>query len=91
VATFVPCAYWFPTPPPDLEVDWSKLRAFVEPEPGTTSELPRVAGAAACTGGGLYFDDPAAPTDVVLCPCSCGGLRPIRLRLDFGCGPPLPF
>ncbi len=91
VATFVPCAFWFPTAPPDLEVDWSKLRAFVEPEPGTPFELPLVADATACTGGGFYLDDPAAPTDLILCPYSCGDLRPVPLHLDFDCGPPLPF
>lgn len=54
--------------------------------------VPRVAGEAACAGAsGWYYDDPAAPSKVHLCPASCDGAQskggdvPPTIEVLFGC------
>ncbi len=54
--------------------------------------VPRVANEAACgNGAGWYYDNPKAPTKVILCPTSCegaqskGGDAPPKIDVLFGC------
>lgn len=54
--------------------------------------VPRVASAAACgSAAGWYYDDPTAPTKVLLCSASCedaqskGGDTPPKIEVLFGC------
>jgi len=51
--------------------------------------LPRVDGSNDCDGaGGWYYDDPAAPTTIELCPASCDLVEENKkgsLELVFGC------
>ncbi|MBI4956877.1 MAG: hypothetical protein HY908_32975 [Myxococcales bacterium] len=55
--------------------------------------LPKVADASGCApDGGWYYDDPQAPTQVVLCPESCelanslvGPNKPGNIQVQFGC------
>ncbi|HSN98958.1 MAG TPA: hypothetical protein VLS89_11755 [Candidatus Nanopelagicales bacterium] len=55
--------------------------------------LVKVSGASDCgPGGGWYYDDPAAPTKVMLCPASCDAARDEvgpgkdgRIEVLFGC------
>lgn len=55
--------------------------------PGAT--LFRVTDAAACgPDGGWYYNDPAAPTQIILCPASCGEIQSdaaAKLQVEFGC------
>jgi hypothetical protein len=53
--------------------------------------VPRVSGVAACgSGAGWYYDDPASPAKVILCPVTCdaaqakGGVIP-KTDIVFGC------
>jgi len=41
---------------------------------GQTLALGRVADAAACRANGWYYDDPAAPTQIVACPDTCAAI-----------------
>ena len=42
------------------------------PNGGATQVLGQVANAAACgANGGWYYDNPATPTKILLCPASC--------------------
>lgn len=55
--------------------------------------LAKVANAAACgPAGGWYYDNDAAPTQVLLCPASCDSLNRAsapaetgRIEVLFGC------
>lgn len=52
------------------------------------TSLRRVDGPQSCDGGGFYFDDPDAPSEVSLCPETCGDLRAAsasQLVLSVGC------
>jgi hypothetical protein len=41
---------------------------------GSPMTVPQVSGASACpaTGNAWYYDNPAAPTEIVLCSSTCG-------------------
>jgi hypothetical protein len=87
------CEYVLPLPPPEkgaLDLD----SVTVELTPGMNDpkqSIRRVDGKEACgaTTGGYYYDDPASPTRVVLCPASCdavrGGGAAAKVDLAFGC------
>ena len=56
------------------------------------TDVPRVSGEPACAGlDGWYYDMPAAPTKVILCPKSCeatqshGGTKVPKIDVLFGC------
>ena len=53
-------------------IDWTKVQVQYTPGgTGTPTTFPQVPNAAACTGNGYYYDNPANPTKVTLCPNSC--------------------
>ena len=65
--------------------------------PGGASEaetLVQVAGAEACEDGGWYYDDPKAPTRVVLCPSTCARVQQsggAKLDVVLGCTTEVPL
>lgn len=67
----VSCQYKIPTPSdgtpnPDL------VNVGITPPGGMQDVIPRVANAQACQGQpGWYYDNPAAPNQILLCPSSC--------------------
>ena len=70
-AVAVPCAVEVPDPGEGYEVDYREV--LVRTLGDDPRDLPRVDDAAACTdAGGWYFDDPDAPSRLLLCPASCG-------------------
>jgi len=88
------CEYVLPLPPPSkgkLDLD----SVAIEFTPGLNDPkqtMKRVADKAACgqTTGGYYYDDPVAPTRVVLCPASCDAVRAApavnaKVEIFFGC------
>jgi hypothetical protein len=65
--------------------DWSRTIVAV-----SGLLLPQVAGADSCdsTRGGWYYDDPAAPTQISLCSCSCATTASDpSLEMGFFCKP----
>jgi hypothetical protein len=55
--------------------------------PGET--LEHVTDASACAaGGGWYYDDAMAPTEIILCPARCTQIQDdvsARVQLELGC------
>lgn len=84
-AATVPCQYTIPAPTPDRQIDPSMIGVAVTPNGGTKAEIPKLSGAAACdANGGWYFDDPNAPTKVLLCDSTCSFVTADPLnQLDF--------
>jgi hypothetical protein len=70
-AVEVPCEFIVPDPGDEFEVDYRQVG--VRSTGAGARELGRVESAGACGAeGGWYFDDPASPTRLLLCPTSCG-------------------
>ena len=71
----IECALALPPPPDEMLLDPDRVNVIVTGESGTTT-LGRVSGESACDErGGWYYDDPDAPTEVILCPASCERAR----------------
>jgi hypothetical protein len=68
----VGCQYLIPAPAPPAVIDYNKVNVQYTPGNGPPQALTNVANAAACPpAGGWYYDDNAAPTEILLCPASC--------------------
>jgi hypothetical protein len=73
------------------KIDPEKVSVVYTDGDGKDAELPRAEQVAQCEQKlGWYYDDPAAPTRVVLCPAACqtvaaGG----SVDIAFGCRPPM--
>ncbi len=81
--TTLPCSFSLPDVGEELLVDRVNVLLFDESD--TETLVPAVDGEAACDGAaGWYYDNPAAPTAVSLCPASCVGLAG-RVEIEFGC------
>lgn len=81
----------FSLPANSTDVDYTKARIRFEPDNGgPVVRVPRRADYAACSGGqGWYFDNPAAPTKVILCDLTCDtitGGNSGTFRVEFACG-----
>ncbi|MBI5500353.1 MAG: VWA domain-containing protein [Deltaproteobacteria bacterium] len=87
VRTELPCNYDLPDPPAGMVLDPDLVNLDYTPEGGSTSPIPRVSDPGACPAMGWYYDDPAAPTQILLCPETCDVLRTDSGRVDvaFGC------
>ncbi len=87
------CEFVLPLPPPEkgkLDLDSVEVE-FTPGQNDPEVRIRKVAGPEACGGstGGFYYDDPKAPSRVVLCPASCAAVKgaPIEAKIDlvFGC------
>jgi hypothetical protein len=84
----IPCAIKLPTPPAGVMLDHNLINVVLTPQGGGQGErLPRAQDGNVCgSQRGWYYDEPAAPTGIVLCPASCtaaanGG----QLEVALGC------
>jgi len=53
-------------------------------------EVPRISDFSACSrnpNGGWYYDNPAAPTQILVCPCTCSRFEAGRVDVALGCKP----
>ena len=76
--TALACSYLIPPPPMGQMPDFGNLNVEYTPGGGGPSELmPKVANQAACpaTGDAWYYDNPAAPTQIVLCKSACDKVK----------------
>jgi hypothetical protein len=67
------CKFQIPTPNMGM-ADFNKVNvSLIDPNGAPPVELKNVGTAAGCdpTDGGWYYDDPAAPKIIELCPASC--------------------
>jgi hypothetical protein len=69
----LPCAYEMPETPTEGDTIAFETIEVQYEVGGVSSEVPRVPDEAACdpVAGGWFFNDPANPTQITLCPSSC--------------------
>ena len=88
VPTALPCAYDIPDPPSGETLNPGEVNLAYTPSGGTTELIPMVTGASACTGEGWYYDDPANPSRIYVCPTTCTrftGDPTGRVDIQFHC------
>jgi hypothetical protein len=85
----LPCAFALPTPPVGQSLDPSKVNFVYTPSGGQPTTIANVSSMAGCGGGqGWYYDDPAAPTQIIVCPGTCSTLeadKTGKIDVAFGC------
>jgi hypothetical protein len=66
------CQYQIPTPSSGTP-DFGEVNVVYQPMGGSAQTFPNVMGLASCpaNGNGWYYDNPANPTQIILCPASC--------------------
>ncbi|HBQ19283.1 MAG: VWA domain-containing protein [Sandaracinaceae bacterium] len=86
----IPCEYDIPDPPEGEELDLMRVNVRFRSSGGDSTVFPYVGGSdgADCTTPGWYYDDPAAPTRIILCPNACtqiSGDAGGRVDVELGC------
>jgi hypothetical protein len=82
------CRFALPVPTGGQAPDYAKVNLELAVEGGGSSTVPSVANAAACgTTAGWYYDNPAAPSQIVLCEATCTALGMIDAKINvvLGC------
>jgi hypothetical protein len=84
------CEYPIPPPPDGEDFDPDEVNVEFDDGMGGTLEIGRVDDPGACAGvvDGWYYDDPAMPTSIVLCPQTCTtiqGFSTASVSIKFGC------
>ena len=72
------CSYDVPTDPNGGTVDYNSVNIVYQPgNGGAPITLPNVGTKAMCpaNGQGWYYDNPSAPTKILLCDSSCSGIE----------------
>jgi len=86
----LPCSYLIP-PPDDGDINYDQVNVEYIPGGGGTPEtLPKVNSLADCPPGGnaWYYDNPSAPTQIVLCPDTCTNISMDtmgQIKIVLGC------
>lgn len=68
------CGYLIPQPPPGEEINYNAINVQYTPNGGMPKLLPQVANPGACPAApelAWYYDNPGAPTQILLCPGAC--------------------
>jgi hypothetical protein len=84
------CEYQIPTPPEGMKLDSTKVQVVYSPATGAPEEVPSIDGLAACANnanGGWYYDSPASPSKISVCPCTCARFQAGRVDVRLGCKP----
>lgn len=87
----IPCEYAIPDPPAGTELDFMRVNILYTPGDGSDPvRFPYVGtdDGVNCTSGGWYYDDPSAPTRIILCPSSCDQISTDtagRVDVELGC------
>jgi hypothetical protein len=75
--------------PQDGKSDPKKVNIQFTPEGAQSGDLfPQVDGLASCQGNkGWYYDNPSAPTQILLCPAACDQVKNVtgKVEVVFGC------
>jgi hypothetical protein len=88
VATVLPCRYDIPDPPAGETLELNAVNLEFTPTGGTTITIPRVDSESACVDYGWFYDDPADPTQIVLCPITCTIVQADvtgQINVAYGC------
>ena len=85
----LPCTFELPAPPAGMTLDPNKVNFVYTPTGGSPMTIVNVGSMAGCGGGpGWYYDDPAAPTKIIVCPATCttlGGDPSGKVEVEVGC------
>lgn len=87
----VPCAFQIPPPPAGEQFDRNLVNVEFTDANGAPTIVYAVPDANGCnpaTGGGWYFDNPADPKTLLLCPSTCGTVTTtvgISVKVALGC------
>jgi hypothetical protein len=85
----VDCQWTIPPAPAGQQFDPTRVNVRHTPSGGMTQDILYVDGLAQCgMNPGWYFDNPQAPTKVLLCPASCADVtNDVNAQMDivFGC------
>ncbi|NOY93642.1 MAG: hypothetical protein GXP55_20850 [Deltaproteobacteria bacterium] len=80
----IDCNVTIPPPPAGMTFDPALVNVIVRSSADATY-LPKRVDASACdVMGGWYYDDPTAPTQVILCPTSCDAAQATLAEPDTG-------
>lgn len=88
----VACDFEIPEPPEEMTLNLDDIRLTYEAGDGTRNTLDRAATEAACSDRRWHFDDPDAPTRIILCPDLCRAVQAdegARIDIGLGCFPVL--
>jgi len=87
--TSLSCQYRVPEPLNAGEIVDPEQVQVVYTDPGGAEEIPRVSSQRACNSqhGGWYYDNPAAPTQIIACPCTCSNFGSGAVEIYVGCTP----
>ena len=86
------CEYQLPPPPDSMRLDTDKVQVIYTPASGDPEEVPSISSLSGCAttpNGGWYYDDPAHPSKITVCPCTCARLQAGRVDVRLGCKPRL--
>jgi hypothetical protein len=84
----LPCVFDIPPPPDGSALDPTHVNFVYTPSSGMPVTLPNVGSLAGCTGDGWYYDNPSAPTQIIVCPNTCDTLEADTtgmVSVEFGC------
>jgi hypothetical protein len=82
----LPCTYTIPPPPDGVELDPNQVNFSYTPTGGSPVTIPNVGSMAGCAGDGWYYDDPVAPTQIIVCPQTCDTIQGGgTVSVEFGC------
>ena len=85
------CRYELPEPPGDtMKIDYEEVQVTYTTADKWIEEVPRISDVTACSrnpNGGWYYDDPASPTQILVCPCNCSRFDAGRVNVALGCKP----
>ena len=83
-----PCDYEIPPPPEGEFLDPTRVNVQVDFVDGTTAVVPQIPDREACEAHeGWHYDNPQAPTSIVLCEATCERVTRADARLSavYGC------
>jgi hypothetical protein len=85
------CEYALPPPPSGSQlIDFDEVQVTYTTSEDETEEVPFIVNLEACgrnPNGGWYYDDPANPTRIRVCPCTCSRFQAGRVDVRIGCRP----
>jgi hypothetical protein len=89
--TKLACRYEIPpAPSATMQVNFDEVQVTYTAGDMSVEEVPRIYDLEACArnpNGGWYYDDPAAPTQILVCPCTCARFEAGRVDVAVGCKP----
>ncbi|MBV1856798.1 MAG: hypothetical protein KUG77_00200 [Nannocystaceae bacterium] len=93
--TEVACEFAIPKPPAGEVLDPDEVNVEIGSAMGPLDAIPRVDDVDGCgvVADGWYYDDPAEPTVIFLCPQTCESIQGMKdgvINIGFGCETILP-